>query len=148
MHIGNTCSDKKKRHDFDVLSNIMASTSYPYIAARFYSNQSNSKVPYTFTLKSFSSSIFLEHVWRAVSAVPDDHNQFVSFVKKFPLVRCFPVFWKHRSMYQYWISVTHFFMKVNTDLEWLHPFSPKPTKWSNTLKQLFECVWPICGIGT
>ena len=39
--------------------------------------------------------------------------------------------------------------------EIFNPLIPKPTKWSNTLKQfvgnrseeLFECVWPFCGVG-
>ena len=38
----------------------------------------------------------------------------------------------------------------------VEPLSTNPTKWSNTLKQtirwqiadeLFECVWPFCGVG-
>ena len=36
----------------------------------------------------------------------------------------------------------------------INPLSANPTKWSNTYRQfafadeLFECVWPFCGVGT
>ena len=32
------------------------------------------------------------------------------------------------------------------DSSLFNPLSTNPTKWSNILKQLLECVWPFCGI--
>ena len=29
----------------------------------------------------------------------------------------------------------------------LNPSSANPTKWSNTLDELFQCIWQFCGIG-
>ena len=33
--------------------------------------------------------------------------------------------------------------------ERVNPLSANPRKWSNALKpyELFECVWPFCGVG-
>ena len=28
----------------------------------------------------------------------------------------------------------------------INALSTNPTKWSNTLQQLFECIWPFCGV--
>ena len=42
---------------------------------------------------------------------------------------------------------------INIGKKQVKPLSANPTKWSNTLKsaaladELFECVWPFCGVG-
>ena len=33
---------------------------------------------------------------------------------------------------------------ISVGVIFINPLSANPTKWSNTLKQLFERVWPFC----
>ena len=48
------------------------------------------------------------------------------------------------------IANTHniLFDKMSSLLKLSNPVNANATKWWNTLKQLFDSVWPFCGVGT
>ena len=50
-----------------------------------------------------------------------------------------------RVTWRPWLS-WHGTTQLGVKLIYVNPISTTPTKWSNTLKQLFECIWPFVGL--
>ena len=72
-----------------------------------------------------------------------DKSRVKLFLSKFSIIL-------HQMLYNTWTYWNNGSIGTN----WVNPLSANPTKWSNTLKQfvgrsdeLYECVWPFCGVG-
>ena len=50
-----------------------------------------------------------------------------------------------RVTWRPWLS-WHGTTQLGVKLIYVNPISATPTKWSNTLKQLCECIWPFVGL--
>ena len=57
---------------------------------------------------------------------------------------------KESHEYQHLVYSIHSTLMEEKKKKRNNPLTVNPTKWSDTLKQffeLFECVWPFCGVG-